>query len=616
MLGERFLLEVALAEGALATLAYALLMAHALGLRIARHRNSSRLAAARTAVAAVLQADSPTSAVPAALAGLSLRRQVRVLAELAVSLGGEQRRRLLSLASDAGLVARAQRRCASRLWWRRVHGARLLGLLGSGESVVPVLFGDRRAEVRAQAAEWAAWHPSPLVIGRLIEMLADPSNVCRFTVKDSLLRIGRPTVEPLADHLSTRSGAAAEAGLTVAVGLADPRFLGSGLRLVSDQRADARPGRRARRGLGRRPGGTGAGDAAAGPGPERSGVGRKGPRSRRALAGRTGAGRVASRSGLGRAAPGRPRPARARRAGAAAAASRSHRLRSFRPRHGPDGAGPAGHGRPADRGVSGLTAFVSTLLVYTEWAVLGYFLAVNSFYAVQLISAALEVRRHSLMSWEENRQRVLGSDLAPRISVLAPAHNEGAGVAESVRALLTLQYPNLEVVLINDGSTDETMEVLEREFELKSVHPIYQQLVSSQPVVGLYRSRVKPGLVVVDKVNGRKADALNAGLNVATGELVCAIDADTLIEPDGLLRMVRPFLLGDDVVATGGTIRVANGSTVRGGRVVATRAPRSFLAGVQAVEYMRAFLFGRLGWNRLGGNPSFRAPSASSGARP
>ena len=240
MLGERFLLAVALVEGALAALAYALLMAHALGLRIARRRNSSSLAAARTAVAAVLQADSPTSAVPAALAGLSPRRQIRVLSELAVSLGGEQRRRLLSLASDAGLEARARRWCASRLWWRRMHGARLLGLLGSGESVVPALFADRRAEVRAQAAEWAAWHPSAHVIGRLIEMLADPSNVCRFTVKDSLLRIGRPTVEPLADHLSTRSGAAAEAGLTVAVGLADPRLMSCGLRLIGDQRPPTR----------------------------------------------------------------------------------------------------------------------------------------------------------------------------------------------------------------------------------------------------------------------------------------------------------------------------------------------------------------------------------------
>jgi cellulose synthase/poly-beta-1,6-N-acetylglucosamine synthase-like glycosyltransferase len=107
--------------------------------------------------------------------------------------------------------------------------------------------------------------------------------------------------------------------------------------------------------------------------------------------------------------------------------------------------------------------------------------------------------------------------------------------------------------------------------------------------------------VVVDKENGGKADALNAALNLSTGELVCAMDADTLIEPDALQRMVRPFLYSDDVVAAGGTIRIVNASDVRGGRVVRTRTPRDPIPGIQVVEYLRAFLFGRLGWNRLGG---------------
>ena len=107
---------------------------------------------------------------------------------------------------------------------------------------------------------------------------------------------------------------------------------------------------------------------------------------------------------------------------------------------------------------------------------------------------------------------------------------------------------------------------------------------------------------MVDKENGGKAHALNAALNVATGELVCAIDADTLIETDALLRMASPFLTDAGMLAVGGTIRVANGCTVSGGRVVHDRPPRTPLAGIQAVEYLRAFLFGRLGWNRLGGN--------------
>jgi cellulose synthase/poly-beta-1,6-N-acetylglucosamine synthase-like glycosyltransferase len=248
------------------------------------------------------------------------------------------------------------------------------------------------------------------------------------------------------------------------------------------------------------------------------------------------------------------------------------------------------------------SSFPLQALAGWETAVLVYFLAVNSFYLLLLFSAATSLRRHAHVVWGETRERLLGSRVTPRISVLAPAYNEAATVAESVRALLTLRYPNLEVVLVNDGSPDETLEVVGREFDLVPIHPVFRREVDSVSVRGLYRSRVRAELVVVDKHNGGKADALNAGLNVASGELICAIDADTLIEPDALLRMVRPFLESDDVVATGGTIRVANGSSVRAGRVVDPIAPRRWLAGVQSIEYLRAFLFGRLGWNRLGGN--------------
>ncbi|MDP8909949.1 MAG: glycosyltransferase family 2 protein [Chloroflexota bacterium] len=243
-----------------------------------------------------------------------------------------------------------------------------------------------------------------------------------------------------------------------------------------------------------------------------------------------------------------------------------------------------------------------SLLRTLEWAILVYFLCVNCFYLVLLAKASLEMRGHLLRDREEARWRVLGSAVSPTVSMLVPAHNEAATVAESVRALLTLSYPNLEVVFVNDGSTDDTMAVLQREFGLIGIHPIYHRRIEHEPIQRLYRSTIKPNLVVADKDNGGKADALNAGLNVASGELVCAIDADTLIEPDALLRMVRPFLHGDDVVAAGGTVRVANGSCVRGGRVQLARPPRNVLAGIQAVEYLRAFLFGRLGWNRLGGN--------------
>lgn len=237
-----------------------------------------------------------------------------------------------------------------------------------------------------------------------------------------------------------------------------------------------------------------------------------------------------------------------------------------------------------------------------DWAILFYFLIVNGFYLALLVAAAVEMRRHLQKVWGESRWRILGSEITPSLSMLAPAYNEEATVVESIRALLTLQYPNLEVVVVNDGSTDRTLSALIDAFELFPIFPIYRRVLESAPVRSIYRSRVHPKLVVVDKENGGKADALNCALNLASGELVCAIDADTLIEPDALLRMVRPFLIGEGVVAAGATIRVVNSSAVRAGRVVETRVPRDPLSGFQVGEYMRAFLFGRLGWNRLGGN--------------
>ncbi|MEO8580101.1 MAG: glycosyltransferase family 2 protein [Gemmatimonadales bacterium] len=249
-----------------------------------------------------------------------------------------------------------------------------------------------------------------------------------------------------------------------------------------------------------------------------------------------------------------------------------------------------------------LTAAVSQVLIKGQYAVLLYFLAVNGWYLVLLVSSLLELRRHMLLIADESRHLLLSSTLSPTISILAPAFNEEATIDTSLRALLALHYPNLEVIVISDGSKDRTVQVLVERFDLVPVKTVYQQRIKTKPVRSLYRSSTYPALVVVDKENGGKADALNVGLSFARGELVCAMDADTLIEADGLQRMVRPFLYATDVVATGGTIRVVNGSEVKFGRVVKATVPTHMLAGVQVVEYLRAFLFGRLGWNRLGGN--------------
>jgi cellulose synthase/poly-beta-1,6-N-acetylglucosamine synthase-like glycosyltransferase len=247
-------------------------------------------------------------------------------------------------------------------------------------------------------------------------------------------------------------------------------------------------------------------------------------------------------------------------------------------------------------------AWIEALAGPVDTAVLVYFGLLNLCYLTLLVAAVVEMRRTRNEAVGISDHIVVGSRLAPTISILAPAYNEEATIAASVQSLLTLDYPNLEVVVITDGCKDDTIGVLEREFALVEVYRAYAPRVPTKGVVALYRSLRHANLVVVNKLNGGKADALNVGLNLASGELVCAIDADTLIERGALVRLMRPMLIDPDVVATGGTIRPVNAVTTRHGSVVDVNVPRTWLAGIQVVEYLRAFLLGRLGLNRLGGN--------------
>ena len=192
------------------------------------------------------------------------------------------------------------------------------------------------------------------------------------------------------------------------------------------------------------------------------------------------------------------------------------------------------------------------------------------------------------------------SDAAPPIALLAPAYNEAMTIAESVRSLLSLHYPSFEVIVVNDGSRDETLQVLIDTFELRPIQRHYELAIDHAPIRGVYGATHQPRLIVVDKENGGKADALNAGINVSRAPIFCSMDADSLLEPDALLRAVRPFVEDPErTVAVGGTVRIANGCTISHGRVVEVRPPRNLLALLQTVEYLRAFLMARLAWSRI-----------------
>lgn len=230
----------------------------------------------------------------------------------------------------------------------------------------------------------------------------------------------------------------------------------------------------------------------------------------------------------------------------------------------------------------------------------GYFAVLNTLYLAFTALAWHAVRSHRRARSYAADEEAFASPLTPPVSVLLPAYNEEPGIVESVRSLLALRYPELEVIVVNDGSTDGTLRRLAEAFDLVPARRALRPSLPCARVRATYASRRHPELWVVDKENGGKADALNCGIDAARYPYFCAVDADAILEEDALLRVAKPIL--DDpglVAATGGIVRVANGCRVDHGRVAEVRLPRSRLAVFQVVEYFRAFLVGRIGWSGM-----------------
>lgn len=234
-------------------------------------------------------------------------------------------------------------------------------------------------------------------------------------------------------------------------------------------------------------------------------------------------------------------------------------------------------------------------------ALLLYFVVLNLFYAASAFIGFWWVARYTRELPMLALTDTLRGDAYLPVSILLPAFNEGKGIVASVAATLRLRFPAFEVIVINDGSTDGTLHALEEAFGLVEVAPLVRRRLATAPVRGVYASTRFPNLKVIDKVNGGKADALNAGLNLARYPLFCSADADSVLEQDTMLRVNRLFMDDARVVAVGGTVRPLNGAEVRGGEVRTLRLPRGFLERMQIIEYARAFFMGRAGWNAIDG---------------
>jgi cellulose synthase/poly-beta-1,6-N-acetylglucosamine synthase-like glycosyltransferase len=232
--------------------------------------------------------------------------------------------------------------------------------------------------------------------------------------------------------------------------------------------------------------------------------------------------------------------------------------------------------------------------------VTGFFVVINTIYLVQMLVAFTAVRRRLRALALGDFSDIRESGLAPPVSILVPAYNEGKSIVDSVRSLFALRYPRLEVVVINDGSTDDTLDRLIAAFGLRPTPRVYWQRIKSKPVRGIYWSPAHPGLWVLDKANGRKADAVNAGINLASAPYVCVIDGDSVLERDAMAAVMNAILPhSTETVAAGGTVRIVNGCELEGDRIATVGLPRSFIGASQVLEYLRAFLFGRVAWSEL-----------------
>ncbi len=240
------------------------------------------------------------------------------------------------------------------------------------------------------------------------------------------------------------------------------------------------------------------------------------------------------------------------------------------------------------------------LLDISNHTLFWYYLASNLAYLTMLIVALKTSAAHQRRLQSHPLDWFKASPLAPPITVIAPAHNEEASIRVAVRNLLELDYPQLEVIVVNDGSEDRTLDEMREEFLLRPVRAVYIPQAESAPVRGLYRSEVNASLLVVDKESGgSKADAVNAGLNAATSPYVCIVDADSVLERDALLRIMLPIMADPKrIVAVGGIIRVLNGSEIEGGHLRRVRLPRKSIEVIQVIEYLRAFLIGREAWGQ------------------
>ncbi|HHW38052.1 MAG TPA: glycosyltransferase family 2 protein [Bacillales bacterium] len=247
-----------------------------------------------------------------------------------------------------------------------------------------------------------------------------------------------------------------------------------------------------------------------------------------------------------------------------------------------------------------MSQFLEYVMLFFGGLILIYMLMVILSYSTMLVFAFFQLRKQYRLDKEEIAEDYIDMIYTKPVSIIVPAYNEEAGVVDSIHSLLSLRYSQTEIIVVNDGSTDLMQEKMISRFQMKSVHKVVREQISTKPILCIYQSDIHPNLWLIEKENGGKADALNVGINFAKYPYFCSIDGDSILEEKSLLRVMKPIIMSNgEVIAAGGNIRIANGIDVQLGAIFQTKLSKNYLVVMQVVEYLRAFLMGRIALSKF-----------------
>jgi cellulose synthase/poly-beta-1,6-N-acetylglucosamine synthase-like glycosyltransferase len=239
------------------------------------------------------------------------------------------------------------------------------------------------------------------------------------------------------------------------------------------------------------------------------------------------------------------------------------------------------------------------IIKFFGWFIAIFMCIVISFYSIVLLISILQLRKKYHLDRTQAYDDYINDFYTKPVSIIVPAYNEEAGIVQSVRSLLSVNYPTYEIIVINDGSKDNTLEKMIQTYEMKEINKVVRKQVETRPIKKVYQSTILPNLFLVDKENGGKADALNVGLNFSHYPYFCSLDGDSVLENDAFLKVMQPIIdSNEEVIASGGSVRIANGCQIQSGFVQKIALSDRPLVVMQIIEYLRAFLMGRIGLSR------------------